>query len=209
MWSYWRDDFAEYGSWSGDDTPVSAVHFHNEPQLTFVISGCRYFRIGSEQVTVSAGSCLYIPTGCPHGSLPVSHPGTRCLNLYGDVLEFGPRPQIIQFLKHEGPYATPIGVAFAATGTALLSSEKPIGQLAAEAGMSREAFTRKFTRQTGIPPHAHNIVARLNEARRQLRSGAPLADVAAASGFFDQTHLTRHFYRVFGTTPGHYRKSVG
>ncbi|WP_445764936.1 helix-turn-helix domain-containing protein [Pseudomonas sp. RIT-To-2] len=35
-------------------------------------------------------------------------------------------------------------------------------------------------------------------------AGALLADVAVACGFFDQTHLARHFSRVFGTTPGAY-----
>lgn len=209
MWTYWRDDFAEYGCWAGDETPACGVHFHDEEQLTFVISGCRFFRIGAEQVRVPAGSCLYVPAGCPHASLPMLQAGTRCLNLYASGLGFGPHPQILSFRSDDHTQAAAIGTEFSAARPSLSTPDKTISQLACDAGMSREAFTRKFTRQVGISPHAHSVVARLNEVRRQLRSGAPLADIALAGGFFDQTHMTRHFNRVFGTTPGEYRKSVG
>jgi AraC-like DNA-binding protein len=38
-------------------------------------------------------------------------------------------------------------------------------------------------------------------ARRRLLDGEPVADVAAAVGFHDQSHLHRHFTRLVGTTP--------
>ncbi|MGH8420126.1 MAG: helix-turn-helix domain-containing protein [Pseudomonas sp.] len=209
MWTYWRDDFAEYGSWTSDDTPVSGMHFHDEQQLTFVISGCRLFRIGAARVRVPAGCCLYIPAGCPHASLPEVQARTRCLNLYVNDPTFGVQPKVLSFESTAATPATVIDFPFRANRHALVEDEKNIAQLAAEAGLSREAFTRKFTRQVGIPPHAHSVVARLNDARRLLRSGMSLADVAAACGFFDQTHLARHFLRVFGTTPGAYRKGMG
>jgi AraC-like DNA-binding protein len=207
MWTYWRDDFAEYGAWSGDDTPVSGVHFHDEQQLTFVLSGCRFFRIGGERIRVPAGSCLYIPAGCPHASLPEAQSGTRCLNLYINDLGLGVQPHVLTFRLGADTPTRVIGALFRAND-AIVPGEQNIARLAAKAGLSREAFTRKFTRQFGISPHAHSVVARLNDARRQLRSGAPLADVAVICGFFDQTHLARHFFRVFGTTPGVYRKSL-
>jgi len=33
-----------------------------------------------------------------------------------------------------------------------------------------------------------------------------LAEIALAAGFADQAHLTRHFHRAFGQTPGHWRQ---
>jgi AraC-like DNA-binding protein len=42
------------------------------------------------------------------------------------------------------------------------------------------------------------------EARRLLRRGEPIAEVAADVGFVDQSHLTRQFQRVMGTTPARY-----
>lgn len=32
-----------------------------------------------------------------------------------------------------------------------------------------------------------------------------MADVAGATGFYDPAHLTRHFKRLVGVTPGRYR----
>jgi AraC-like DNA-binding protein len=38
--------------------------------------------------------------------------------------------------------------------------------------------------------------------RRAIAAGAPLADAAATAGFADQSHMTRHFKRAYGITPG-------
>ena len=39
-----------------------------------------------------------------------------------------------------------------------------------------------------------------------MREGEPVAEVAAACGFVDQSHLTRAFKRAFGMTPGVFRR---
>jgi transcriptional regulator GlxA family with amidase domain len=49
---------------------------------------------------------------------------------------------------------------------------------------------------------------RLDRARRLLLEGLPIADVAVATGFHDQPHLTRHFRALLGTTPGAFRKAA-
>jgi AraC-like DNA-binding protein len=43
---------------------------------------------------------------------------------------------------------------------------------------------------------------RLARARALILAGTPLAEVAAATGFADQPHLTRLFRRTYGVTPG-------
>ena len=45
---------------------------------------------------------------------------------------------------------------------------------------------------------------RWGSAARALALGGSIADVAALAGFVDQSHLTRHFKRITGTTPGQY-----
>nr|WP_310206490.1 helix-turn-helix domain-containing protein [Paenarthrobacter nitroguajacolicus] len=42
----------------------------------------------------------------------------------------------------------------------------------------------------------------MDRARRLLLDGRPAAEAAVEAGFHDQSHLTRHFRRVLGTTPG-------
>ena len=77
-----------------------------------------------------------------------------------------------------------------------------LADLAAAAGLSRYQFLRAFTRLTGLPPHAYLLQRRVQHARRLVRGGLPLAEAAAASGFADQSHMTRCFARSFGLTPG-------
>ena len=49
---------------------------------------------------------------------------------------------------------------------------------------------------------------RLEAARRCLERepDCTLADAALRAGFADQSHFTRHFGRLFGVTPGAYRR---
>jgi AraC-like DNA-binding protein/quercetin dioxygenase-like cupin family protein len=89
------------------------------------------------------------------------------------------------------------------------ASNDRVSDIARRQGMTREAFSRAFTRATGLPPHGYRTIARLNEARQQLRGNAPIAEIAAAAGFADQSHFGRLFRRTFGTTPARYRKQMG
>jgi AraC-like DNA-binding protein len=69
-------------------------------------------------------------------------------------------------------------------------------------GLSPFHAARMFTRHTGMPPHAWRNQARLNQAKTLLRQQTPIAEVAAWCGFTDQSHLTKHFKRAYGVTPG-------
>jgi AraC-like DNA-binding protein len=62
-------------------------------------------------------------------------------------------------------------------------TDMPISQIAALSGMCRETFTRRFSRDAGISPRDCRMVSRLNEARRKLRVGMPLAAVALTADF--------------------------
>jgi AraC-like DNA-binding protein len=77
--------------------------------------------------------------------------------------------------------------------------------LARAVGMSRFQVCRQFQEAYGVAPSAYLRQLRLREARRRLAAGEPIADAAAASGFADQSHLTRWFRRSYGITPGVYR----
>ena len=65
-------------------------------------------------------------------------------------------------------------------------------------------LVRAFSAEFDISPHQYLVTRRVDRARRLLLAGEPPHAVAAATGFYDQSHLTRHFKRVVGTTPARY-----
>jgi AraC-like DNA-binding protein len=65
-------------------------------------------------------------------------------------------------------------------------------------------LVRAFSREFGIAPHQYLVTRRVDRARRLLLAGLPAPAVAANTGFYDQSHLTRHFKRVVGTTPARF-----
>jgi AraC-like DNA-binding protein len=88
-----------------------------------------------------------------------------------------------------------------------LATPLRVADLAQAVGLSPFHATRLFTQATGLPPHAWRTQLRLQRALAPLREGATVADVAAASGFTDQSHFTRHFRRMFGVPPGRWQSS--
>jgi AraC-like DNA-binding protein len=65
-------------------------------------------------------------------------------------------------------------------------------------------LVRAFSGAYGIAPHQYLNSRRVDRARRLLLAGHPPTEVASATGFFDQSHLTRHFKKLVGVTPGRY-----
>ena len=79
-------------------------------------------------------------------------------------------------------------------------------ELEAVCGLDRFSLARQFQRQFGTSPHRYLIMRRLERARTMIHAGMTLADIAAAAGFVDQSHFSRHFKKAFGMTPGQWRK---
>jgi AraC family transcriptional regulator len=82
-----------------------------------------------------------------------------------------------------------------------------LAQLAAEAGVHPAHLTRAFRR------HYRRSIGRFTRELRVTRAKellpkSPLAEVALACGFADQSHFTRTFRRLEGVTPAEFRKSV-
>lgn len=69
-------------------------------------------------------------------------------------------------------------------------------------------LARVFRREVGLPPYRYLTQLRVQEAARRLARGEDIATVALVTGFADQPHLTRHFKRIVGVTPGQYRPAV-
>jgi len=81
-----------------------------------------------------------------------------------------------------------------------------LDELAQLVGLTPFYLARCFQRTFGLPPHAYQVQRRIMHARRLIRLGVPLIDVADSCGFTDQSHLNRHFKKNMGITPGQYRR---
>lgn len=63
---------------------------------------------------------------------------------------------------------------------------------------------RAFRDHLGTTPHAYLMRLRVRRATALLRAGETIIAAAVEAGFFDQSHFTKHFKRVYGITPGEY-----
>ena len=83
-----------------------------------------------------------------------------------------------------------------------------LDELGRTAGLTPFQLIRLFKRTAGLTPHAYLTQIRLQAAAQGLAVGLPIAEVALATGFYDQAALTRHFKRAHGITPRHYAAAM-
>jgi AraC family transcriptional regulator len=83
-----------------------------------------------------------------------------------------------------------------------LAADLSLADMARVAGISPYHFARLFRQSTGRSPYRYLIEQRIARAQALLRdSRLSVADVAVRVGFYDHSHLSRHFKRVTGATP--------
>ncbi|ELE9012021.1 AraC family transcriptional regulator [Enterobacter cloacae] len=83
-----------------------------------------------------------------------------------------------------------------------------LDELANVVSLSPYHFQRQFKAHFHVTPHQMLMAIRLWRAKVFLTHGMPAAEVAAATGLTDQSHLTRAFTRRYGITPVRYQKQV-
>lgn len=80
--------------------------------------------------------------------------------------------------------------------------------LAEVAGMSRARFAAHFAQTVGMPPGDYLTGWRLGLARRLLRRGVPIKQVAAEVGYASSGAFGRVFLQRVGTTPGEWQRAA-
>ena len=90
----------------------------------------------------------------------------------------------------------------------MAESEHDIAVLARGLGVSAEHASRALSRSYGMSPRALRREARWRRALQLLGGALPLAEVAAAAGFADQSHLHRIVVAHAGCTPARLRRQI-
>ncbi|WP_296597970.1 helix-turn-helix transcriptional regulator [Phenylobacterium sp.] len=84
---------------------------------------------------------------------------------------------------------------------------RPLGEWAADFGLSAEHLSRGFGRVFGVSPQRFRLESRVRAVLPGLADEASLADLAVAYGFADQAHMTRSIRAITGRPPGAWRRS--
>lgn len=88
-----------------------------------------------------------------------------------------------------------------------LADQMLLGEVADEVGLSREVFSRLFSKATGVGFRRTVSRMRVTEASRLLRTtGLPISQICYRVGFTNLSNFNRQFRATTGTTPTHYRR---
>lgn len=184
--------------------------------------GYRIVYVDPARIAAAARAIRGRPTPLPFARAPVSRNPTLARAVTA-AFQVGPEPlaldalvlRLAEGLIEGDPGAPPTGAlgrldhvaldrarAFLdGRGTVVRSAE-----LESVTGLSRYELARQFRARYGTSPYRFSVMRRLDVARRRLRDGAPLAELALSAGFADQAHFTRMFRSAYGVTPGRYAR---
>jgi AraC-like DNA-binding protein len=125
-----------------------------------------------------------------------SHDGERLAALEQWLVDAAcppPRPQV----------DTAVGLIVQSGGRVSIDS------LTRQTGLSVRQIERQFQEDVGLSPKVFSRIIRLQVALRRVRQGIPLMDVALASGYYDQAHMTRDFRQIAAMSPGVWQVHAG
>ena len=106
------------------------------------------------------------------------------------------------FLRALKPVGPPAALGWAWRRLAQTHGCIPVHQLARELAFSRRHFGERFRAEFGVSPKTAARIFRFERACRLIADERPsLAQVAFASGFHDQAHMTREWNALAGCTP--------
>lgn len=182
-----------------------------------------------QSTAAELGAAPHFPAALNFQKLPAAHPVSVLLQQLGRELESSPgtgviaeglaRALVVQLLREFSHIRAP-KVAAPAPPVAVLRAVElmrrrlaetlSLEEIAQGAGVSPFHFARQFKAATGHPPHEYLMRLRVDHAQELISRHAQnwtLAAIAAESGFSDQSHMSRHFRRVLGVTPGEFAEA--
>lgn len=89
-----------------------------------------------------------------------------------------------------------------------LAGRFSLEELERATGNCRWQLSRDFRAMFGTSPYRYLTLRRLDLARRLMRNGGAIAEIAYECGFSDQSHFGRVFKQAYGLTPKAWLKGV-
>lgn len=83
-----------------------------------------------------------------------------------------------------------------------------LDELELVSGRDRWRLSRDFRVLYGTSPYRYLTMRRLERVRRLVVAGQSLAQAALWAGFTDQSHMTKHFTRAYGLSPGRWLRAL-
>ena len=113
-------------------------------------------------------------------------------------------------MRMSDPLDVPAGVRCAWHRLVVSRGRSSIASIVQEVGWSQRHFIAQFKHEIGVSPKVFARMLRFGRVVRAIRGGqtADLADLAFASGYYDQSHLSRDVREFAGTTPGELLESL-
>ena len=79
-----------------------------------------------------------------------------------------------------------------------------LDEISSAFNLSKFQFIRLFKAHTGISPYQYFLNCKIERAKQLIEKDGDIYSAVAECGFFDLTHLNRHFKSIYGTTAFEY-----
>ena len=89
-----------------------------------------------------------------------------------------------------------------------IESKLTLTQISNALGFSPYHIIRICNQEFGLSANAYIVNKRVHRAKKMIASGMDISQVAIQIGFYDQSHLTNIFKKVFAMTPKAYQNSI-
>lgn len=89
-----------------------------------------------------------------------------------------------------------------------ISSKLTLTKISNILGYSPYHIIRVCKQDFGLSANAYIVNKRVHRAKKLISDGVDIIEVANELGFYDQSHLTNIFKKVFATTPKAYQQQI-